>query len=76
MTPQNHREPHLFEGGSEAGALMRSHDWSTTPLGVPELWPAALRTVVDILLGSSQPMFVAWGEERTLLYNDAYAEIL
>jgi len=28
------------------------------------------------MLGSSQPMFVAWGPERLLLYNDGYAEIL
>ena len=28
------------------------------------------------MLNSNQPMFVAWGPERTLLYNDAYAEIL
>jgi PAS domain S-box-containing protein len=28
------------------------------------------------MLGSNQPMFIAWGAARTLLYNDAYAEIL
>lgn len=28
------------------------------------------------MLGSSQPMFVSWGTQQTLLYNDAYAEIL
>src|SRR4028118_992190 len=28
------------------------------------------------MLGSKFPMFVAWGEELGLLYNDAYAEIL
>jgi PAS domain S-box-containing protein len=28
------------------------------------------------MLGSNQPMFVAWGPHRTLIYNDAYAEIL
>jgi PAS domain S-box-containing protein len=28
------------------------------------------------MLGSSQPMFIAWGPELTLLYNDGYAEIL
>jgi PAS domain S-box-containing protein len=27
-------------------------------------------------MGSNQPMFIAWGEASTLLYNDAYAEIL
>jgi PAS domain S-box-containing protein len=28
------------------------------------------------MLDSSQPMFVAWGAERTTLYNDAYSQIL
>jgi PAS domain S-box-containing protein len=28
------------------------------------------------MVGSNQPMFIAWGPNRTLLYNDAYAEIL
>jgi PAS domain S-box-containing protein len=28
------------------------------------------------MLSSNQAMFIAWGTERTLLYNDAYAEIL
>jgi hypothetical protein len=57
-------------------ALMRAHDWSATPLGAPEGWPQPLKTLVGVTLAADQPMFVAWGPERTLLYNDAYAEIL
>lgn len=66
----------FLAGGGEAGALLRSHDWASTPLGPPETWPAALKTLVAVMLGSSQPMFLSWGRNRTLLYNDAYAEIL
>ncbi|KJB90131.1 hypothetical protein N826_06215 [Skermanella aerolata KACC 11604] len=58
------------------GALIRRHKWSETALGTPATWPQPLRTLVEVMLGSSQPMFVAWGPERTLLYNDAYAPIL
>jgi signal transduction histidine kinase len=58
------------------GALMRAHDWSESPLGPPESWPQALRTVVGLLLQSRFPMFVAWGEHLGFLYNDPYAEIL
>jgi PAS domain S-box-containing protein len=65
----------LAEGG-ETGALMRAHDWSGSPLGPPEFWPQSLRSVVGLMLGSKFPMFVAWGQELGLLYNDAYAEIL
>lgn len=56
--------------------LMQSHDWSTSPLGEPEDWPEPLRLVVDLMLSSKFPMFVAWGRELGFLYNDAYAEIL
>lgn len=56
--------------------LIAAHDWGATPLGSAASWPQALRTLVDVLLGSSQPMFVAWGPNRTLIYNDAYVEIL
>ena len=55
---------------------MRSHDWSGSPLGAPNIWPQSLRSVVGLLLNSKFPMFVAWGEELGFLYNDSYAEIL
>jgi len=35
-----------------------------------------LRTLVRVMLSSRQPMFVAWGIDRTLIYNDAYAPML
>src|SRR5690349_10494842 len=63
-------------GGGKVGALMRTHDWTTSPLGSPETWPQSLRSVVGLLLGSKFPMFVAWGPELGFLYNDPYAEIL
>lgn len=62
--------------GGETGALMRTRDWATSPLASPDTWPASLRTVVDLMLISKPPMFVAWGPELTFLYNDAYAAIL
>ena len=55
---------------------MRAHDWSQSPLGQPDTWSQSLRAMVSMLLNSKFPMFLAWGEELALLYNDAYAEIL
>ena len=52
----------IFAGGGETGALMRSLDWSATPLGSVEQWPQSLKTTVRIMLTSRQPMFVWWGE--------------
>ena len=47
-------------------------DWSTTPLGPIDQWPQSLRTVVNILLTSRYAMWMAWGSDLTMLYNDAY----
>ncbi|HSW18839.1 MAG TPA: PAS domain-containing protein [Ramlibacter sp.] len=67
----------FLAGGGSTGELLRSHDWASTPLGPPDGWPRALKTLAGIMLASNQPMFVAWGHNRrTLLYNDPYAEIL
>ena len=67
--------PFLADGG-EAGTLMRGHDWSSSPLGEPDGWGLPLRTLVAVILGSHQAMFLVWGPEQILLYNDAYAQIL
>jgi PAS domain S-box-containing protein len=66
----------IFAGGGEMGALMRTVDWSQTPLGTVSKWPQSLKTCVRILLTSRQPMFVWWGEELINLYNDAYKAIV
>lgn len=67
--------PDFLTGGGEMGALMRSHDWSTSPLGSPETWPQSLRAVVALMINSRYPMFVAWGPELAFLYNDGYRPI-
>ena len=74
-TPQDPK-PDLLTGGGELGELIRTLDWSTTPLGAPEAWPQSLRTAVDIMLSSRYAMFVWWGRELTNLYNDAYRPFL
>lgn len=63
----------FLSGGGEMGELIRAFDWASTPLGAPSLWPDALRTLVRVMLSSRQPMFIAWGPDRTMLYNDGYA---
>jgi PAS domain S-box-containing protein len=60
----------------EMAGLIRMHDWDGSPLGPPAAWPPALQTTVDLMLASQFPMFVAWGAERCLEYNDAYSSIL
>mgnify|MGYP001213694308 FL=1 len=62
--------------GGEMGQLIRDFDWAGTSLGPAQDWPQVLHVLVDLMLSSSQPMFLVWGPERTCLYNDSYSEIL
>ncbi len=65
-----------LSGGGEMGTLMRTFDWSQTPLGPVASWSQSLRTAVSILLASRFPMQILWGSEYVQLYNDAYRPIL
>ncbi len=56
--------------------LIREFDWSTTPLGAAHAWPAGLRSVVDLMLGSRYAMWLAWGPDLTFMCNDAYRPTL
>jgi PAS domain S-box-containing protein len=66
----------IFVGNSEMAQLMRSLDWSQTPLGEPSGWASSLKTAVSICLNSRFPMVVWWGKELILLYNDDWRSIL
>ena len=78
--PQPEQEPQpqlaFAAGGGDMGALLRSFDWGATPLGPLDGWPQSLRTAVSILLGARHPMYVAWGPQLHLLYNDGYRQLL
>ena len=52
MKAESHKvkAENLFVGGGEIGVLVRSHDWSQTPLGAVETWSESLKTAVQILL--------------------------
>ncbi|WP_112662637.1 sensor histidine kinase [Microvirga flavescens] len=66
----------LFPLSGEMAALMRAHDWKNTLLGDPAGWPQSLQTLVGVMLGSRQPIFIVWGPERLILYNDSCIPIL
>jgi len=70
------RTPFFFSDGNPMAERHKAFRWDETPLGPPDTWDAALKTLVPVMLVSSQPMFIAWGPSRTLLYNDGYAQIL
>jgi PAS domain S-box-containing protein len=66
----------FLAGGGEMGALMRSYDWSLTPLGRPANWPQSLRTAVRLVLNTNHPMFIWWGPHLVQFYNDAYRQTM
>jgi PAS domain S-box-containing protein len=66
----------LFDGGGQMGELMRSIDWSKTPVGPVESWPQSLKTALSVLLKQRTAVFIFWGPEHVQFYNDAYRPIL
>src|SRR5271156_3953801 len=58
--------------GSEMGKLIRSMDWTKTPLGPIESWAQSLRTTVSLCLASNFPIALAWGPRHVQIYNDGY----
>ena len=65
----------LSEGGA-MGQAMRSFNWKSTSLGAISRWPEHLRTAVRITLLSPHPSSLLWGDERIMLYNDAFSALL
>ncbi|HEY8035820.1 MAG TPA: EAL domain-containing protein [Methylobacter sp.] len=59
-------------GGGEMGKLVRTKNWSDTPLGPIESWPISLRTAVSLVLNSNFPISLAWGPDHIQIYNDGY----
>jgi hypothetical protein len=53
----------VFVGDGEMSTLMRSLDWSRTPLGPVETWPQSLRMMVRFLLANRFPLPLRWGPE-------------
>src|SRR6202021_363934 len=66
----------FLPAAGEMGELVRSLDWSSTPIGPPENWAVALRFIVPILLANRCPQLLWWGPEYISIYNDAYSPIL
>jgi two-component sensor histidine kinase len=66
----------FLSGGGELGALIRAHDWASSPLGLPETWPRGLKTTVRLMLSSGHPMFIWWGPDLIQFYNDPYRRSL
>ncbi len=74
--PDEPRTRWSFPGAGKMAARMRAFDWSTSKLGSPEYWSDSLWLAVRVCLTSHVPIVMWWGSERTVLYNDAFAQFL
>jgi PAS domain S-box-containing protein len=62
----------FLAGRGEMAELIRTKDWSQTPLGPIDGWPQSLRTAVSLCLASNFPINLIWGPQNTQIYNDGY----
>ena len=56
--------------------LIRTRDWTLTPLGPLEGWSEALLLCANLMLSCAFPSLVFWGKESVQLYNDAFVPLL
>lgn len=68
--------PDFLSSEGELGQLIREFNWSETPLGPINGWSQSLRTTINLMLNSTNPIWIGWGPENTFLYNDAYIDVL
>ncbi|EWT01244.1 hypothetical protein N865_05535 [Intrasporangium oryzae NRRL B-24470] len=61
---------------TDLGRLFAATDWGATPLGPIDSWPSSLRTAAGLCLASRFPIFLWWGPELVMVYNDAYRPML
>jgi len=70
--------PGFLAGGSIMASEILAHDWATEApeMGAISTWPCDLKATLALLLDSPQGMFIGWGPELRLFYNDAYRPLL
>ncbi|PVH76512.1 hypothetical protein DL98DRAFT_592105 [Cadophora sp. DSE1049] len=51
-------------------------DWEKSPLGPMQKWPAQLRQMVLLVVQDPSPAVVYWGDDSTIVYNEAYTKLI
>lgn len=68
-------KPHGHLGDLGYLNWMRQYDWTSSPIGPIEQWPAELRQICEYVLATPDPINILWGNEYTFLYNQAFSVI-
>ncbi|KAK8054481.1 hypothetical protein PG994_009548 [Apiospora phragmitis] len=63
--PKGILSPHL--------QLARGIQWENTPLGSLKKWSPEFRQTVNLVMNNPHPAALFWGNDLTMLYNEAYA---
>jgi PAS domain S-box-containing protein len=66
----------IFQGDGEMAVRCRGVDWGATSLGPVESWAPALRFAVRTTMECPSPISLWCGEDKVLIYNDAYRAVL
>ena len=69
-------DPRYFPQSSEMAKRLDRFNWKETAIGPPESWPAELHANVNLILDTSIPMMLGWGDDLHVLYNDGYIPIM
>ncbi|WP_259755029.1 PAS domain S-box protein [Pseudomonas sp. GCEP-101] len=60
------------DAAADVATLIRTRDWSDSPLGAPASWSASLQTLMRTVLPVKAQIVLFWGPQYVALYNDAY----
>ena len=62
----------FLDHSGDCAALLRAGHCPAWPQAcTPQSWPSELRQMTSLILGAVEPMFIAWGPGRSMIYNDA-----
>jgi|GEM_PF-791191 len=75
-TKQENALPDFLTSEGQLGEMIRHYNWAETSLGPLQHWPQSLKTTINLMLNSKNPIWIGWGLDNTFLYNDAYIEVL
>ena len=75
---EGHRQKNVdtgsfLTGGGKLAQAILSFDWSQTPLGAIDRWPAPVKTTVSLILLSPVAILTMWGKQGIAIYNEPFA---
>ena len=73
--PNNSLSANVIVGIGEMADLVRTFPWAESVVGPIKDWSKELLSLVNIILASPLPMFIYWGPESLLIYNDSARSI-